>query len=813
MTELVRGTVADRPWGMTFGALGMRGLTGQLTLVQPDGKKYCVAFEHGAIVGASSPFPGDSVARVAVLHHFATSLQVSDINRRIAAAPDRDEVDILAEMNSLSPDKAHWLRRNLIAQRAARTFSVDAGEFVVDDTATIPTRRECALDARTVVYMGTFKFLRPDRLDDDLRPYGHSFVVRASAIDDLPQFGFAPADQPLVDALVQGATLPELEAKYRDPDPKTLRSIVYALLSCNACEAIAPVPAPVAVPQVPDETPGFTLEPSPEPDHTPGFSLDASPDPAAPAPAPAPASADLDLELELAAPEPAPPPPIVGRTTRQVGPPASSGSDGGLAINFRPTRNLPSPAPPDEPRRTTTPGDLYAHATPGRPDARTATITGHPVPDARTAATAEPAPPRTATTSGPMPTRTPQPPRTATTSSSPVLPRTATPTPTPPRTATTSSSPVLPRTATPPPTPPRTATTSTSPVQPRTATTSASPVPPRTATTSASPVPPRTATTSASPVPPRTATTSAPVPSRTATPLPATPRTSTTGQPYARTMTAPVNARTVTPSATAKGTDPSVVNPYDKTEPAMTARSGATSAPPINVTPASGVRVQTPPVGVPMMSGGTGEVPGQTPSSGVRVTTPPSGVRASTPTGGIAGLAGAGNDHSGLRPGESGPIPTLDSGEFEQRATSDEAALAEEAFTRGSSALRREDLAEAIEHLSRATTLNPQSIDYLAVLAWARFIAATDKEGIADDTRKTLARAINKSKTPDVAYFYLGRVERMLGRDREALRYFREVVELKPRHADAKAEIRMIEARLQSAAAREKSGLFGTRKR
>ena len=154
----------------------------------------------------------------------------------------------------------------------------------------------------------------------------------------------------------------------------------------------------------------------------------------------------------------------------------------------------------------------------------------------------------------------------------------------------------------------------------------------------------------------------------------------------------------------------------------------------------------------------------------------------------------------------------MDSGEFEQRASSDEAALAEEAFTRGNSALRREDLAEAIEHLSRATTLNPQSIDYLAVLAWARFIATSDKEGVAEDTRKTLQRAINKSKQPDVAYFYLGRVSACSDGIAKR-RYFREVVGFNQRHADAKAEIRMIEARLQSAAQREKSGLFGTRKR
>jgi len=155
----------------------------------------------------------------------------------------------------------------------------------------------------------------------------------------------------------------------------------------------------------------------------------------------------------------------------------------------------------------------------------------------------------------------------------------------------------------------------------------------------------------------------------------------------------------------------------------------------------------------------------------------------------------------------------MDSGEFEQRASSADSAAAEDAFERGSSALRREDLAEAIEHLSRATTLNPQSIDYLAVLAWARFIATSDKASVADETRKTLLRAVAKSKSPEVAYFYLGRVERMLGNDRHALRYFREVVEIKPRHADAKAEIRILEQKVQAAAAREKSGLFGIKKR
>ena len=56
MAELTRGTVADRPWGRTLAALGLRGLTGQLALTA-DGKTYEIAFAGGAVVAASSPIP------------------------------------------------------------------------------------------------------------------------------------------------------------------------------------------------------------------------------------------------------------------------------------------------------------------------------------------------------------------------------------------------------------------------------------------------------------------------------------------------------------------------------------------------------------------------------------------------------------------------------------------------------------------------------------------------------------------------------------------------------------------------------------
>jgi cytochrome c-type biogenesis protein CcmH/NrfG len=118
---------------------------------------------------------------------------------------------------------------------------------------------------------------------------------------------------------------------------------------------------------------------------------------------------------------------------------------------------------------------------------------------------------------------------------------------------------------------------------------------------------------------------------------------------------------------------------------------------------------------------------------------------------------------------------------------------------------------DAVADLTRAVELAPGEVDYAAALAWARFCHATDKQALAHATREALGRAIRKSPTPEMARFYLGRVERMLGRDKEALRHFQEVLQVQPRHADAAAEIRAIEARAAQAAAKE-SGAFGRKR-
>lgn len=96
----------------------------------------------------------------------------------------------------------------------------------------------------------------------------------------------------------------------------------------------------------------------------------------------------------------------------------------------------------------------------------------------------------------------------------------------------------------------------------------------------------------------------------------------------------------------------------------------------------------------------------------------------------------------------------------------------------------------------RAAARISGDLDHIAVLAWAQFCLAPNKELAAKATKAALAKALYQSQTPEIAHFYLGRLERMLGRDREALEYFKTVVDLVPRHAEALAEIRVLEARL-----------------
>jgi curved DNA-binding protein CbpA len=138
---------------------------------------------------------------------------------------------------------------------------------------------------------------------------------------------------------------------------------------------------------------------------------------------------------------------------------------------------------------------------------------------------------------------------------------------------------------------------------------------------------------------------------------------------------------------------------------------------------------------------------------------------------------------------------------------------AEEAYKKGELALKRDDLLSAISELGHAVELNPDEPDFNALHAWAVFCASPDKAKVARQTRTTLEKAIQRSPRAINPRFYLGRVQRMLGNDKEALQLFRDVLLDKPHHFEAQTEIRAIETRL--AANQPKpggGGLFGRKR-
>jgi hypothetical protein len=241
MTELVRGDVTDRPWGLTLGALALRGLTGRLVL-EADG--YTIAFHQGAVVHARSKDPRDAAVRIAVTNTLVSPAKAAEIVKRAAAQPERDEIEVVIEAGKLSAELSDRLRRRVIAQRTARTFSLAQGAFFVDDAP--PAETASAVDIRPIIYLGAHAHMSDERLTAALAGLGGYFRLKADANvkDDIARFGFTDAEREVIATLAGGASTADLERSHPRVDRRSLLAIVYALVSALACEvAVAPTPA------------------------------------------------------------------------------------------------------------------------------------------------------------------------------------------------------------------------------------------------------------------------------------------------------------------------------------------------------------------------------------------------------------------------------------------------------------------------------------------------------------------------------------------------------------------------------------------
>ena len=767
MAELARGTVFDRPWGRTLAALGLRGLSGQLTLVA-DGRQYEIAFSNGAVVAATSPIASDAAVRVALTGGLVSTTQVAELARKQAAAPGRDEVDVIAEHLRLGVDQALRLRRRTIAQRAARTFAVDKGDFFVTDAITLPIATGSELDIRTIIYLGAKQNLSEARLAAELGLFGTWFRLKPESFEDLPQYGFTDAERPILEHLMNGASLGDLE-EIAGIDVRAVRAAVYALCAANACNV--------------EQTRGQgATKPPPMTKTDPGIRRTTGSQPPITNPTPA-----------------APQSPRTRAPSQQP------------VVAYRPgmrsgSKSQPPPNTTATPVRSNQPTNMPATA---RTSTRAQTSPGIDITPVPTRSTTPTSVPVTGTTP-PAGTRTTTPP--------PNAPRATTP-PSTARTSTPTTSPA--RTTTPTSVP---ATGTTTPAGTRTTTPTTSP----TRTTHPALETPRSGS---QPGVPRAGAGSNPgVAKPGSNPGVAKPGSgsgsgvksaSQSNSGVARAASGPAVSRTLTPTRVSGSRSHASIPPTTKKLPG-----------PDEVKQLIDARVTLIEQGADhyALLGVTQQ------ASGDEIRKSYFNIARQLHPDRLAAIGIADETHVAHKVFAQLNTAFSILSDQKRRAEYDqllgrggEAALrdeqskaeamamrilqAEEAFKRGEMAMRRDDYTTAVAEFSKAVEGNSEEPDFIALHTWAVFCAASDKNTVARQTRATLEKTIQRAPRAIAPRFYLGRVLRMLGHDKEALDMFKDVLFDKPHHTEAQSEVRAIEARLATnAPPKGGGGLFGRKR-
>lgn len=225
---VVRGSISDRPWGATLASIAHAGQTGQLDLVATNDQRFQIAFVHGQVVGAVSPLPVDSVARIALSHRLISAMHAKSYGRI-------DDVDRFVAAAKLTAVQAQHLKRRVLIQRVARTFAIDTGQYAIEERMTIPLLLGVEVDLRAAIYLGIRMNLSAHRLTRTMHRIGATrFTLKPSAINDLAKFELGDDEQLVIDSLHNGTTVAELTAVHREIDPRMVEALICSLALCDA---------------------------------------------------------------------------------------------------------------------------------------------------------------------------------------------------------------------------------------------------------------------------------------------------------------------------------------------------------------------------------------------------------------------------------------------------------------------------------------------------------------------------------------------------------------------------------------------------
>lgn len=233
--KIAEGNVDDSPFARTIFSLAAKRFTGDLALTRTR-KEYRSSWENGQLVAALSPSPADSPGRVALAAGLVNSTALGIVVEQLAEDPNRDPVEIIAEIAKLTPEQTITLKHRVLARTAARIFALPGAEFVVDNARTMRADPQLPpLDIRWLIYFGLRTHYSLSRLKTELIAVGdRGITLPAQALPGLAAFGFTEVEAPLLQRMqCQELSLVNLIAATPEVDAATTTCLVYALMACG----------------------------------------------------------------------------------------------------------------------------------------------------------------------------------------------------------------------------------------------------------------------------------------------------------------------------------------------------------------------------------------------------------------------------------------------------------------------------------------------------------------------------------------------------------------------------------------------------
>lgn len=132
------------------------------------------------------------------------------------------------------------------------------------------------------------------------------------------------------------------------------------------------------------------------------------------------------------------------------------------------------------------------------------------------------------------------------------------------------------------------------------------------------------------------------------------------------------------------------------------------------------------------------------------------------------------------------------------------------AFQRAEVLMKKKDYKGALREAKTAYELDPSQADHAALYAW---IQGLERTGDLTDLIQVLDVAIEKDQGNVNALWYRGQLLKKAGNTQRAVKDFKEILKIKPRHMEAQREVRVHTMRKRSGGQAETSGFFGVFKK